>query len=89
MSNDDKLLRTVGDIRELLKDLPGDLPIEFSPITGAYLGANYPLRVKDIKFYAEKGWRSADPDEEGAYGTIYIWEDDSTDDSSYSPPDYS
>ena len=86
---DEPILRTVGDIRELLKDLPGDLPVSFSPITTAYLGANYPLRVKGIHFFKENGWSSAEPDEDGAFATIYIYEDDCTDGSSFDPPDFS
>lgn len=57
----------------MLECLPDNMPVEFAPITSAYLGASNPLRVSDMAFY--KDLDHALPSEEGAHLTIYISED--------------
>ncbi|MEM7209599.1 MAG: hypothetical protein AAF434_17400 [Pseudomonadota bacterium] len=64
---------TVGEIRSMLHGLPDSLPVEFSPITSAFLGCEAPLRVYDISFYEDL--EHAQPDDENAYACIYIRED--------------
>lgn len=69
--------KTVIELRAMLAGLPDDMPVEFSPITAAYMGANHPLRVSDMSLYDAEGHNFALPDQDGAKVTIYISEDDS------------
>jgi hypothetical protein len=47
---------TAGEIRSLLENVPDHMPVEFSPITMAWLGGSEPLRVhKDCGIFTSKG----------------------------------
>ena len=70
---------TVIELKAMLHGLPDNLPVQFQPITSAYLGANHPLRVSDTHVY--KDLEHAMPGEKGAELTIYISEDRSDDHS--------
>lgn len=65
---------TVIELRAMLDGLPDNLPIQFEPITGAYMGASHPLVAKDISFFS--GLKLALPSDAGAHGVIYIHEDE-------------
>jgi hypothetical protein len=65
---------TVKEIRALLEGLPDDLPVEFSPISMAWLGASKPMRFDEIHFYNAEGGHAM-PNDEGAYLDIHLVED--------------
>lgn len=46
---------TVGEIRALIAGLPDDMPIEFAPITDAWLGTSNPMRWGRLYFYSHRG----------------------------------
>lgn len=66
---------TVKEIRAMLECLPDDLPVEFAPITSAFLGCNHPLRFGEMNFYDDDG-HQAMPTDEGAHLSVYLMEDD-------------
>ncbi len=65
--------KTVGEIRALLHGLPDNLPVQFSPISMAWLGTSGAMRVSDRHVFADGEF--AQPDDEGAELTIYITEE--------------
>ena len=69
-------MKTVGDLRKLIADLPDHMPVEFSPITNAWLGANEPMRARDIHIYDAKGWKSSTVEDPTAKVSIYLYEEE-------------
>jgi len=65
---------TVGQLRAALYGLPDDLPVQFDPITEAWLGTMKPMRAKEFCFYDGNG-NLTQPDGEGAELHIYLYED--------------
>lgn len=66
--------RTVKDIKEMLDTLPDDLPVEFMPVTDAWLGVPHPLHVSEIHFWDREGEEAVLPSDEGAHAEIYLRE---------------
>lgn len=65
---------TVIELRALLEGLPDDLPVEFVPITAAFLGTEFQLRVLDVHVFDERG-AFALPSAPDARLTIQVAED--------------
>lgn len=68
--------KTAGEIRELIKDIPDDMPVDFSPITSAWLGTMGAMRAKEIHIYTHDGWKTSTFEDPTAKCTIYLYEDD-------------
>jgi hypothetical protein len=66
--------KTVKDIMQILQTLPPDLPVEFEPISGAWMGTFNPMRVDDFHFYNDEG-DGVLPLDKGARMVIHISED--------------
>ena len=64
---------TVLELRNMLHGLPDDLPVEFSVISGAWLGTIGPMVAYDSAHFDRAGQTVA-PDGDGAAMTIYIHE---------------
>lgn len=73
------LRMSVLKIKQLLDTLPDELEVEFSPISGAWLGTMHPMRAKDIAFYNSAGdaCLPSDPD---AHAVIDLHEEAEPDD---------
>jgi hypothetical protein len=79
MARRNELAITVGDIKAALRHLPDAMPVEFSPITSAFLGTMNPMRFgNELNFYNDTGdeARAYDP---GAHCSIYLFEEPSDD----------
>ena len=68
---------TVKEIRAMLDTLPDDMPVQFNPVTAAFLGTTEPLRFDDIYFYNGDG-DLALPSDEDAHLVIYVSEGEKT-----------
>ncbi len=66
---------TVGEIKALIAGLPDDMPIEFTPITDAWLGTSNPMRWGRLYFYDAEGWEQAKPYAPGAQCHVHLMED--------------
>lgn len=73
MASKHELKITVFQLRQMLDRLPPDMPVEFSPITDAWLGCTNPVHAKDIEFYDDDG-NNALPSQPGAHAVISIFE---------------
>lgn len=69
---------TAGELAGILALMPADMPVQFSPITDAWLGASHPMRIRREMpaIYSADGCRVALPTDEGAEMYIHIFEDD-------------
>jgi hypothetical protein len=66
---------TVGQIRRSLQHLPDDMPVEFAPITMAWLGTSGKMRFgAELNFYTKDG-DAAKPYDPGAYCHVYLFEE--------------
>ncbi len=66
---------TVGQIRRTLQYLPDDMPVEFNPITMAWLGCMGKMRFgAELNFYNDDG-NGAKPYDPGAHCVIYLFEE--------------
>lgn len=65
---------TVIELRALLEGLPDDLPVEFVPITEAFLGTEHQLRVLEAHVFDREGEFTV-PSAEGARLALHIAED--------------
>jgi hypothetical protein len=65
---------TVHDLRAMLATLPADMPVEFSPISDAWLGTAGPMRWYDFHFFDGAGGKAM-PTDEDARMVVYIAED--------------
>ena len=70
--------KTAGQLAELFGSMPANLPVEFSPITDAWLGTFGPMRIfSPPKIFSGDGRKTAKPGDEGAYMIVYLYEDES------------
>jgi hypothetical protein len=65
---------TAIELMGLIATLPPEMPIEFSPISMAWLGTSGSMRADNIAFYTESG-ASALPTDPGARAVIQIVEE--------------
>ena len=65
--------RTVKEIRAMLETLPDNLPVEFSPISMAWLGTSGVMRFDDLQFWTETGEHALPS--EAASVEIYLTEE--------------
>jgi hypothetical protein len=79
---DKHILKTVGELRKLLEEMPDEMPVQFSPITMSYLGG-YPLRPVEIRVFKDSGWSRGKPGDEGAFCNVYVYEDESEEDDEF------
>lgn len=77
MSRGEKRL-TVGQLRAALNDLPADLPVQFTPITKAWLGSMTALRAFQIEIYNSAGADCTATDRD-AEAHIYLYEEEEDD----------
>jgi len=68
---------TVKEIKAQLDMLPDDMVVSFTPVSGAWLGTEFPMRFGGTSFFKDGGEDLALPSDDGAYCTIYLHEDDS------------
>lgn len=69
-----RYLTTAGDIKRLLREIPNDTPVRFSPISPAWLGTDNPMRCgHEVKYYKKRG-AVARRHNKTAYAVIYIFE---------------
>lgn len=69
-------MKTVGDLRKLIADLPDHMPIDFSPITNAWLGSSDPIYARTIHIYSHDGWKSSNKNDPTAKCTVHLYEEE-------------
>lgn len=69
-------MKTVGQLRELIKDLPDYMPVDFSPITNAWLGSSDPIYARSVEIYTHDGWKSSTVKDPTAKCSIYLYEEE-------------
>lgn len=68
-------MKTLGEFRELTKNLPDNIAIEFHPITNAYLGASHPLRPREVLIFDDDG-EHCKWDSPTATMNVYLFEEE-------------
>jgi hypothetical protein len=68
-------MKTIGQLRELIKDLPDHMPVDFAPITRAWLGSSDPIYARKVEIYTHDGWGRADVSDPTAKCTLYLYEE--------------
>ena len=68
-------MKTAGELRELIADLPDHMPVDFAPITMAWLGSTYPIYARAIHIYSQDGWEASDSLDPTAKCTVYLYEE--------------
>ena len=67
--------RTVIELKAMLDCLPDDMPVEFTPITSAFLGTMGPLEARSISFFGPTRMSPlVVPSADGAKAVIYLHE---------------
>lgn len=79
MTRDFITARTPRELIAQLQTLPPDVPLEFSPITSAWLGTLRPMRAGEISMYTADGLREATAEDVAAgthcYAVLRLFED--------------
>lgn len=78
MTDKDRPLRaTAGELAKLFASYPESLPVQFEPITSAWLGTSGAMRVGGgvPNTYNQAG-QDVMPYDPGAYLSVYLFEDD-------------
>lgn len=66
---------TVGQIKAALRHLPDTMPVEFAPITMAWLGTMGKMRWgEELNFYTDAG-DHAKPYDPGAHCHVFLFEE--------------
>lgn len=68
-------MKTIGELRELIKDLPDHMPVNFSPITNAWLGSSDPIYARSFHIFTHDGWKYSNHEDPTAICTIYLHEE--------------
>jgi len=66
---------TVKEIRAMLETLPDNMPVEFSPISMAWMGTSGSMRFDDMHFFNEDG-QVALPSEKDVHLEVFLTEDE-------------
>jgi len=73
-------MKTIGELREMIAKLPDSMPVDFSPITNAWLGSSDPIYARKAEIYTHDGWKRSDKYDPTAKCTIYLYEESDEDD---------
>lgn len=68
-------MKTVGDLRFLIKELPDHMPIDFSPITMAWLGSSDGIYARECHIFTSDGWKASTIEDPTAKCTVYLYEE--------------
>ena len=68
-------MKTVGELRRMINHLPNDMPLDFSPITMAWLGSTDPIYARSVEIFTYNGWKHSDVKDPTAKCTIYLHEE--------------
>lgn len=68
----DKPMVTARELIAALRKLPADMPVEFHPIDGGWLGAMKPLRAFQVNVWTAKGNSTRKPYPKTARAQIYV-----------------
>lgn len=69
-------MKTVKDLRKLIKGLPSNMPIDFAPITMAWLGSSNSIYAREIEIYTHDDSEKSDIKDPTAKCTIYLHEEE-------------
>jgi hypothetical protein len=68
---------TARDLIRELRKLPPDMPVEFTPINGAWLGASKPQRAFQVNVWTSNGNGAKKPYSKKCRAQIYIGDEQS------------